>query len=185
MCKDDRLKVIWGILQKLKLLEQGLARTQEMLLQINQWSFDDTTTEERVDSGLDTQALTTTTIFQIDDIDAFDSDCDEMSTTSVVFMANLCAYDLDVLSKVSKHDTYQDNNVIDQQHARALKPLDNALDYACKFTTRIQELLVYVSATCLSSQIGSEKLVAVTPMNKNRQVRQKQWQPLGTLRTDP
>ncbi|GKC94972.1 hypothetical protein Tco_1160414 [Tanacetum coccineum] len=29
--------------------------------------------------------------------------------------------------------------------AKALKPLDNTLDYACKFTTRIQELLVYVS----------------------------------------
>ncbi|GJZ60719.1 hypothetical protein Tco_0616535 [Tanacetum coccineum] len=57
------------------------------------------------------------------------------------------------------------------EQARALKPLDNALDYACKFTTQIQELLVYVSATCPSCQNNSEKLVAVTPMNKNRQVR--------------
>ncbi|GJY74076.1 hypothetical protein Tco_0478507 [Tanacetum coccineum] len=59
------------------------------------------------------------------------------------------------------------------EQARALQPLDNALDYACKFTTQIQELLVYVSATCPSFRITSEKLVVVTPMNKNKQVRVK------------
>ncbi|GKD77721.1 hypothetical protein Tco_1340342, partial [Tanacetum coccineum] len=59
-------------------------------------------------------------------------------------------------------------NVIAPEPAIALKPLDNALDYACKFTTRIQELLVYVSATCPSSRKESEKLVVVAPMNKNR-----------------
>ncbi|GKE28277.1 hypothetical protein Tco_1443661, partial [Tanacetum coccineum] len=52
------------------------------------------------------------------------------------------------------------------EHARALKPLDNALEYACKFTTRIQELLVYVSATCPNYRNGSAKLVVVTPINK-------------------
>ncbi|GJY22926.1 hypothetical protein Tco_0396584 [Tanacetum coccineum] len=39
-------------------------------------------TEERVDSGPDAQALTTTAIFQMDDIDAFDSDCDELTTAN-------------------------------------------------------------------------------------------------------
>ncbi|GJV64765.1 hypothetical protein Tco_1475593 [Tanacetum coccineum] len=68
----------------------------------------------KVDSGLNAQALTTTVIFHTDDIDAFDSDYDGMLTTSVVFMENLCAYDLDVLCEVPNHDTYQDNNVIDQ-----------------------------------------------------------------------
>ncbi|GJU59019.1 hypothetical protein Tco_1236785 [Tanacetum coccineum] len=57
------------------------------------------------------------------------------------------------------------------EQARALKPLDNALDYACKFTTRIQELLVYVNDTCLSSCYESGKLVAVTPINKSRQIK--------------
>ncbi|GJW45382.1 integrase, catalytic region, zinc finger, CCHC-type containing protein [Tanacetum coccineum] len=233
--------------------------------------------------GLDALALTTTAIFQTDDIDAFNLDCDKMPTSSAVFMENLCAYDSDVLSKVPNHDTYQDNNVIDQsvlemqyskqpvfvddsniditsesnvisynqymkenksevvqdttsseqqdamimsvieemsnqvakynavnkenkaldlqplfpkhkknreayvdyliqtkehadtlrelvEQARALKLFDNALDYACKFTTPIQELLVYVSATCPSSRNDSENLVDVTPMKRNRQV---------------
>nr|GEX88143.1 hypothetical protein [Tanacetum cinerariifolium] len=57
---------------------------------------------ERVDSSLDAQALTNTTIFQIDDIDAFDSDFDEISTARAVFMANLSTYDSNVLSKKTK-----------------------------------------------------------------------------------
>ncbi|GJV52593.1 integrase, catalytic region, zinc finger, CCHC-type containing protein [Tanacetum coccineum] len=57
------------------------------------------------------------------------------------------------------------------KHARALKPLDSDLDSACKYATRIQEVLVYVSATCPSLTKASEKLVAVTPLNKNKNVR--------------
>ncbi|GJX58631.1 hypothetical protein Tco_0290021 [Tanacetum coccineum] len=45
-------------------------------------------TEERLDSGLDFQALINTAIFQINDIDAFYSDCDESPTASAVFMEN-------------------------------------------------------------------------------------------------
>ncbi|GJZ13287.1 hypothetical protein Tco_0548517 [Tanacetum coccineum] len=37
------------------------------------------------------------------------------------------------------------------EHARALRPLDSDLDSACKFVSRVQELLVYVRDTCPSS----------------------------------
>ncbi|GJU04029.1 hypothetical protein Tco_1114367 [Tanacetum coccineum] len=74
---------------------------------------------------------------------------------------------VDYLKQTKEHaDTLHE--IVEQ--VRALKPLDNSLDYACKFTTRIQELLVYVSATCPSSRIKSEKLVVVTPMNKNNKL---------------
>ncbi|GKC32005.1 retrovirus-related pol polyprotein from transposon TNT 1-94, partial [Tanacetum coccineum] len=77
---------------------------------------------------------------------------------------------VDYLKQTKKHaDTLC--NIIEQ--ARALQPLDSALDYSCKFTTRIQELLVYVSDTCPSSLDKNEKLVAVTPMNKTRKVKSK------------
>ncbi|GJY98990.1 hypothetical protein Tco_0516420 [Tanacetum coccineum] len=71
-------------------------------------------TRERVDLGPDTQALTTTVIFQTDDLDAFDLDCDKAPSASAVLMAKLSAYDSDVLSEVPNYDTYQDNNMIDQ-----------------------------------------------------------------------
>ncbi|GJY78615.1 hypothetical protein Tco_0484416 [Tanacetum coccineum] len=68
-----------------------------------------------VDSGPDTQTLPTTAIFQTDDLDAFDSDCDEAPLASAVLMAKLSAYDSDVLSEVPNYNTYQDINVIDQR----------------------------------------------------------------------
>nr|GEX11963.1 hypothetical protein [Tanacetum cinerariifolium] len=55
-------------------------------------------------------------------------------------------------------------------HARDLRHLDSDLGSACKFVTRIQELLVYVSATCPSSKHVSDKFVVVTPMNMTRKV---------------
>nr|GEZ84688.1 hypothetical protein [Tanacetum cinerariifolium] len=75
---------------------------------------------------------------------------------------------VDYLKKTKEHaNTLRD--IVEQ--ARDLKPLDNALEYACKFTTRIHELLVYVSAKCHSSRTKSEKLVVVTLMNKPKQGR--------------
>ncbi|GJV45505.1 hypothetical protein Tco_1430041 [Tanacetum coccineum] len=56
------------------------------------------------------------------------------------------------------------------EQARTSNPLENVLAYACMYTKQIQELLVYVSDTCPSSPLKSEKLVAVTPMNKSRKV---------------
>ncbi|GKD62845.1 hypothetical protein Tco_1304953 [Tanacetum coccineum] len=63
-------------------------------------------------------------------------------------------------------DTLRD--IVEQ--ARTSNPLDNALAYACMYTKKIQEFLVYVSDTCPSFPLKSEKLVAVTPMNKSRKV---------------
>ncbi|GJY44150.1 ribonuclease H-like domain-containing protein [Tanacetum coccineum] len=60
------------------------------------------------------QELVTTATFQTDDLDAFDFDCDEAPSTSVVLMAKLSAYDSDVLSEVQTHDNYLDNHVNDQ-----------------------------------------------------------------------
>ncbi|GJU46300.1 hypothetical protein Tco_1203566 [Tanacetum coccineum] len=56
------------------------------------------------------------------------------------------------------------------EKARTSNPLDNALAYGCMYTRQIQELLVYVSDTCSSSLLKSEKLVSVTPINKARKV---------------
>ncbi|GJY66604.1 hypothetical protein Tco_0468842 [Tanacetum coccineum] len=57
------------------------------------------------------------------------------------------------------------------ERARKQNPSEPLLDSTCKFTKHIQELLVYVSQTCPSFTKPSEKLVAVTPMNKVKKVR--------------
>ncbi|GKF57235.1 hypothetical protein Tco_0170772, partial [Tanacetum coccineum] len=37
--------------------------------------------------------------FQTDDLDAYDSDCDDISSPKAVLMANLSSYDSDILSE--------------------------------------------------------------------------------------
>ncbi|GJW19627.1 hypothetical protein Tco_0027063 [Tanacetum coccineum] len=57
------------------------------------------------------------------------------------------------------------------ERARTQNPSEPLLESACMFTKHVQELLVYVSQTCLNSPKPSEKLVVVTPMNKDKRVR--------------
>nr|GFA63787.1 retrovirus-related Pol polyprotein from transposon TNT 1-94 [Tanacetum cinerariifolium] len=48
-----------------------------------------------------------------DDLDAFDSDCDEELCAKVVLMANLSSYDSNVISEVPISKSIQDNSIFD------------------------------------------------------------------------
>nr|GEZ81111.1 hypothetical protein [Tanacetum cinerariifolium] len=48
-----------------------------------------------------------------DDLDAFDSDCDEALCAKVVLIANLSSYDSNVISEVPISKTIQDNSIFD------------------------------------------------------------------------
>ncbi|GJS02355.1 hypothetical protein Tco_0318863 [Tanacetum coccineum] len=67
---------------------------------------------------VDVQATQTTithnAAFQTDDLDAYDSDCDDISSEKAVLLANLSSYDSDVISEVPQHDTYQNDDMINQ-----------------------------------------------------------------------
>nr|GEX65528.1 retrovirus-related Pol polyprotein from transposon TNT 1-94 [Tanacetum cinerariifolium] len=54
---------------------------------------------------------------------------------------------------------------------RLLSPLNTSLDYTCKYTRRIQELLMILQQTCPSLTELGTKLVAVTLKNKTKQIR--------------
>ncbi|GKF21657.1 hypothetical protein Tco_0070295, partial [Tanacetum coccineum] len=54
-----------------------------------------------VAEGTVTQTVIThNAMYQVDDLDAYDSDCDDFSTAKAVLMANLSSYGLDVLFEV-------------------------------------------------------------------------------------
>ncbi|GJW02434.1 retrovirus-related pol polyprotein from transposon TNT 1-94 [Tanacetum coccineum] len=55
--------------------------------------------------------------------------------------------------------------------AKAKQPLDSELDFAYKYSTRIQELLVYVQDMCPNAITPSSKKIVVTPMNNVKKVR--------------
>ncbi|GJY72709.1 reverse transcriptase domain-containing protein [Tanacetum coccineum] len=57
------------------------------------------------------------------------------------------------------------------KQGKSQNPLNNSLDFACKYTKRIQELLIIIRQTCPSINNSSDKLVAVTPKNKDKRVR--------------
>nr|GEU69070.1 hypothetical protein [Tanacetum cinerariifolium] len=54
---------------------------------------------------------------------------------------------------------------------RLLNPLNNFLDYACKYTKRIQELLIILQQTCPCITDLGTKLMAVTPTNNDEKIR--------------
>nr|GEZ45767.1 retrovirus-related Pol polyprotein from transposon TNT 1-94 [Tanacetum cinerariifolium] len=54
---------------------------------------------------------------------------------------------------------------------RLLSPLNTSLVYACKYTRRIQELLMILQQTCPCLTNLGTKLVAVTPKSKTNQIR--------------
>ncbi|GJV68204.1 integrase, catalytic region, zinc finger, CCHC-type containing protein [Tanacetum coccineum] len=57
--------------------------------------------------------ITHNATYQANDLDAYDSDCDELNTTKVALMANLSHYGSDALAEVNNHDNI-DNNMINQ-----------------------------------------------------------------------
>ncbi|GJZ02544.1 hypothetical protein Tco_0520505 [Tanacetum coccineum] len=57
------------------------------------------------------------------------------------------------------------------EQGKSQNPLNNSLDSTYKYTKQIQELLIIIRQTCPSINNSSDKLVAVTPKNKDKRVR--------------
>nr|GEX26797.1 integrase, catalytic region, zinc finger, CCHC-type, peptidase aspartic, catalytic [Tanacetum cinerariifolium] len=57
------------------------------------------------------------------------------------------------------------------ENKRLLNQLNTSLDYACKYTKRIQELLIILKQTCPCINDFGTKLMAVTPVNNNKKIR--------------
>nr|GEU77871.1 retrovirus-related Pol polyprotein from transposon TNT 1-94 [Tanacetum cinerariifolium] len=62
---------------------------------------------------------------------------------------------------------------------RFLNPLNTSLDYACKYTKRIQELLIILQQTCPCINDLGTKLMAVTPKNNDKKIRFTEHIPLS------
>ncbi|GKC86950.1 retrovirus-related pol polyprotein from transposon TNT 1-94 [Tanacetum coccineum] len=93
--KRDRVRVL--LVHKLKEMLQAIG---EIMLQVKQGLLSVTIAQE---SGqeLDEEQLAFLADPGVAD-DAYDSDCDDISSAKVVLMANLSSYDLDVLSEMSE-----------------------------------------------------------------------------------
>ncbi|GKB41191.1 integrase, catalytic region, zinc finger, CCHC-type containing protein [Tanacetum coccineum] len=65
-----------------------------------------------IPEGQATQTVIThNAAYQANDLDAYDSDCDELNTAKVALMANLSHYGLDALAEVHNHDNANNNMI--------------------------------------------------------------------------
>ncbi|GJU73194.1 hypothetical protein Tco_1264599 [Tanacetum coccineum] len=62
--------------------------------------------------------------FQTEDLDPYDSDCNDLSTAQVVLMANISNYDSDVISEVPNSETYL--NDMDNQSLHTLQDFEKS-----------------------------------------------------------
>ncbi|GKF09320.1 hypothetical protein Tco_0043544, partial [Tanacetum coccineum] len=62
--------------------------------------------------------------FQNEDLDTYDSDCDDLSTAQAVLMANIFNYGFDVISEVPKSNTYLKD--MDDQSVHALQDFEES-----------------------------------------------------------
>ncbi|GJV95508.1 hypothetical protein Tco_1547085 [Tanacetum coccineum] len=62
-------------------------------------------------------------------LDAYDSECDDISSAKAVLMANLSSYDSEVLSEVPHHDTYQNDDMINQSVQEMKYSEQSLIDY--------------------------------------------------------
>ncbi|GKF66031.1 hypothetical protein Tco_0192548, partial [Tanacetum coccineum] len=106
------------------------------------------------------QEIPTPVAFHADDLDAFDSDCDDVPLAKAVLMANLSSYDSDVLSKCSEQpivdndteiDITSDSNIISyEQH---LQEIENSVVQNTSFFAQQDKLLTAVIEE-MSSQVA-------------------------------
>ncbi|GKF08304.1 hypothetical protein Tco_0042528 [Tanacetum coccineum] len=55
--------------------------------------------------------ITHNAVYQADDLDAYDSDCNELNTAKVALMANLSHYGFDALAEVHNHNNVNKNMI--------------------------------------------------------------------------
>ncbi|GJT58753.1 hypothetical protein Tco_1002286 [Tanacetum coccineum] len=94
------------------------------------------------------QAIPTPTAFQTNDLDAFDSDCDDVTSTKAALMANLSSYDSYVLSKKMKIRCSKHTSSSAQQDELLIVVIEEMSSQVAKYNMVQQEnLIVYETLT--------------------------------------
>ncbi|GJV20303.1 hypothetical protein Tco_1369323 [Tanacetum coccineum] len=90
---------------------KGEAQAHSQILNEEELTF---LADPDIPEGQSTQiVITQNAAYQVDDLDAYDSDCDELNSAKVALMANLSHYGSDALAEVHNHDN-MNNDVVNQ-----------------------------------------------------------------------
>ncbi|GJT94169.1 hypothetical protein Tco_1083014 [Tanacetum coccineum] len=74
--------------------------------------------------------ITHNVAYQADDLDAYDSDCDELNTARVALMANLSYYGSDALAEVHSHNNVNNNMINQAVQAMQFSEQSNVVNYS-------------------------------------------------------
>ncbi|GJW43490.1 retrovirus-related pol polyprotein from transposon TNT 1-94 [Tanacetum coccineum] len=101
-----------------------------------------------------TDVITHNAAYQADDLDAYDSDCDELNTAKVALMANLSHYGSDALSEVHNHDNV--NNDMTNQVVQAMPSSEqsNVVNYSETEITSDSNIIPYSQYLIESQQVA-------------------------------
>ncbi|GJY06005.1 retrovirus-related pol polyprotein from transposon TNT 1-94 [Tanacetum coccineum] len=89
---------------------------------------------------------------QADDLDAYDSDCDELNTAKVALMANLSHYGSDALAEVHNHDNVNNNMINQAVQARPSSEQSNVVNHSDTEITSDSNIIPYSQYVIESQQ---------------------------------
>ncbi|GJW49041.1 hypothetical protein Tco_0090392 [Tanacetum coccineum] len=87
--------------------------------------------------------ITHNAAYQANDLDAYDSDCDELNTAKVALMANLSHYGSDALVEVHNHDNMNNNMINQAVQAMPSSEQSNVVNHSETKITKDSNIIPY------------------------------------------
>nr|GEY05907.1 hypothetical protein [Tanacetum cinerariifolium] len=97
--------------------------------------------------------ITHNAAYQAKDLDAYDSDCDELNTAKVALMANLSHYGLDSLAEVYNPDNVDTNLINQVVHAMPSSEQSNVMNHSETKITSDSNIILY---SCVNDTLTAE-----------------------------
>ncbi|GKF35417.1 hypothetical protein Tco_0108617, partial [Tanacetum coccineum] len=98
--------------------------------------------------------ITHNAAYQADDLDAYDSDYDELNTVKVALMVNLSHYGLDALAEVHKHDNMNNNMINQVVQPMSSSKQSNVLNHSETEITSDSNIIPYSQYVIESQQVA-------------------------------
>ncbi|GKA39006.1 hypothetical protein Tco_0731557, partial [Tanacetum coccineum] len=107
--------------------------------------------DPRIPEAQATQTVITyNAAYQDNDLDAYDSDCDELNTNKVALMENLSHYGSDALAEVHNHDNVNNNTINQAIHVMPSSEQSNVLNHSETKITSDSNIIHYSQYVILS-----------------------------------
>ncbi|GKB06019.1 integrase, catalytic region, zinc finger, CCHC-type containing protein [Tanacetum coccineum] len=97
-------------------------------------------------------AITHNASYQADDLDAYDSDCDELNTAKVALIVNLSHYGSDALAEVHNHDNVNNNRINQAVQVMPSSEQSNVVNHSETFITSDSNIIPYSQYVTESQQ---------------------------------